>query len=81
VSTDEEGGATATARTQGGGARYNDRWEQVLIRRRCRCRRRSRRRQTCYYAISIRLRRDCHIQNLHEQLFDLAQFLSKSGSI
>jgi hypothetical protein len=48
-STGEEGRATATARTRGGGARYNE-------------------------------RRDCHIQILHEQRSDLAQFLSKSDA-
>jgi hypothetical protein len=45
VSIDEEGRATETARTQGRGARYNERRKKLLLRRRCRCRRR--RRQTC----------------------------------
>jgi hypothetical protein len=56
VSTDEEGRATATARTQRRGARYNERRKQVLLRRRCR----RRRHQICYYATFLRLRRDCH---------------------
>jgi hypothetical protein len=35
----------------------------------------------CYYAIFLRLLRECCIQNLHKQLFDLAQFLSHSDAI
>jgi hypothetical protein len=40
-----------------------------------------RRRRIWYYATSLRLRWECHIQNLLEQLWDLAQFLSKSNAI
>jgi hypothetical protein len=34
-----------------------------------------------YYATFLRLRRECHIQNLLEQSFNLDQFLSKSDAI
>jgi hypothetical protein len=43
-------------------------------RRRCR-------RQSCHYATSLRLRLECHIQNLFEQLHNLSQFLYTSDAI
>jgi hypothetical protein len=41
-------------------------------------RRRHRRWGICYYATSLRLRWECHIQNPLEQFSNLAQFLSTS---
>jgi hypothetical protein len=49
-------------------------------RRRRRCRRRLRPRQTCYVVTSLRLRWECHIQNVVERLCNLAQLLSNSDA-
>jgi hypothetical protein len=42
---------------------------------------RRRRHLIWYYATSLRLRGECHIQNLLEQLSNLAQFVSTSDAI